>query len=173
MFQKDTLENLAGEVKTKFLEIIKTNDERNKKLGSNKQEINSAIIYRELIKCGYDVGESTVRQWYRDYKNSLPKEVYIKQSYEYEDCSFKNLMLIKLTFLYVYSEFQSKSLVAFNQSITYQCPLLVWPLNTILLHDAIILPKVLTVLPIILSNSALVIFGFFLIASIIISISDC
>ena len=86
----------VGEVKTKFLEIIKTNDERNKKLGSNKQEINSAIIHRELIKCGYDVDESTVRRWYRDYKNSLPKEVYIKQSYEYGDRVEFDFHVIKL-----------------------------------------------------------------------------
>lgn len=33
-----------GEVKTKFLEIINTNDERNKKLGPNKQEIISGNI---------------------------------------------------------------------------------------------------------------------------------
>ena len=86
----------VGEVKIKFLEIIKTNDERNKKIGPNKQEINSAIIHRELIKCGYDVGESTVRKWYRDYKSSLPKEVYIKQSYEYGDRVEFDFHVIKL-----------------------------------------------------------------------------
>ena len=75
----------VGEVKDKFYEIIRINDERNKALGLNKQQINSAIIYRELIRCGFDVGESTVRGWYREYRNSLPKEVFIKQIYEYGD----------------------------------------------------------------------------------------
>lgn len=86
----------VGEIKDKFYEIIRINDERNKKLGPNKQEISAAIIFRELYKCGFDVHESTVRGWYRDYKNSLPKEVFIKQSYDYGDRVEFDFHVIKL-----------------------------------------------------------------------------
>ena len=86
----------VGNIKDKFYEIIRINDERNKALGPNKQEINSAIIYRELIRCGYDVGESTVRLWYHDYKKSLSKEVFIKQTYEYGERIEFDFHLIKL-----------------------------------------------------------------------------
>lgn len=85
-----------GEIESEFYRIIKLNDERNKRLGSNKQEINSAIIYRELLRQGFDVRESTVRGWFRKYKNNLPKEVFIKQVYEYGDRVEFDFHVIKL-----------------------------------------------------------------------------
>lgn len=85
-----------GEIEREFYRIIRLNDERNKKLGPNKQEINSAIIYRELLRQGFDVRESTVRGWFRCYKNNLPKEVFIKQIYEYGDRVEFDFHVIKL-----------------------------------------------------------------------------
>lgn len=52
-----------GEIADEFHKIVRLNDERNRKLGSNKQEISSAIIYRELLRKGFEVKESTVRGW--------------------------------------------------------------------------------------------------------------
>ncbi len=72
----------SGELEARFYEIIKINEERNKALGPNKQEINGAIIYRQLKREGFDIGETTVREKWREYRHSH-QEVFIKQSYEY------------------------------------------------------------------------------------------
>ena len=85
----------VGKLKNRFYEIIQTNEERNKKLGPNKQEINGAIIYRQLIKEGYDIGESTVRREYSQYLKNH-KEVFIKQTYEYGDRVEFDFHVVKL-----------------------------------------------------------------------------
>ncbi len=72
----------SGELEVRFYEIIKINEERNKVLGPNKQEINGAIIYRQLKREGFDIGETTVRGKWREYRHSH-QEVFIKQNYEY------------------------------------------------------------------------------------------
>lgn len=71
-----------GEIEERFNELVAINEERNKVLGPNKQEINGAIIHRQLQREGFLIGESTVRQKWREYRQRQ-SEVFIKQSYEY------------------------------------------------------------------------------------------
>ncbi len=91
--------NLSSKIvekfKDSFYEMIEINEERNRKLGTNKQEINGAIIYRQLIKKGYDIGVSTIRNNYSKYRNSKSK-VFIKQVYEYGDRVEFDFHVVKL-----------------------------------------------------------------------------
>ncbi len=72
----------TGAIEERFYEIIALNEERNKVLGPNKQEINGAIIHRQLRREGFLIGESTVRAKWSEYRHSQ-QEVFIKQTYEY------------------------------------------------------------------------------------------
>ena len=71
----------TGKLKERFEEIIKIDQERDVLLGPNKQKINAAVIYRELIAEGYQVSEATIRMYFAKYKKKHP-EVFIRQSYE-------------------------------------------------------------------------------------------
>ena len=71
----------VGKLKERFEEIIKLDQERDILLGPNKQKINAAVIYRKLISEGFDVGETTIRQYFSEYKKKHP-EVFIRQEYE-------------------------------------------------------------------------------------------
>lgn len=71
----------TGQLKERFEEIIKLDQERDVLLGPNKQKINAAVIYRRLKAEGYQVGETTIRQYFAEYKKKHP-EVFIRQSYE-------------------------------------------------------------------------------------------
>lgn len=81
---KRTKRKFTGELEKRFYELIKINEERNKKLGPNKQEVNGAILFRQLSREGFDIGKTQVRHYYSLYRNSH-KEVFIKQFYEYGD----------------------------------------------------------------------------------------
>lgn len=74
----------TSEVEQRFIEIIQNDDERNKVLGINKQQLTGSLIYRTLLSEGFKIGETTIRAKYREYKNKN-KECFIKQSYEYGD----------------------------------------------------------------------------------------
>ena len=71
-----------GETEQRFNELVAINEARNKVLGPNKQEINGAIIYRQLKREGFTIGESTVRRKWSEYRQQQ-HEVFIKQNYEY------------------------------------------------------------------------------------------
>ena len=79
-----TKRKFVGELKKRFYELIKINNERNEKLGPNKQEMNGAVLFRQLKREGFDIGETQIRHYYSLYRNSH-KEVFIKQFYEYGD----------------------------------------------------------------------------------------
>lgn len=100
----------VGKIKDRFYEIIAINEERNRKLGTNKQEINGAIIYRQLIKEGYDIGISTIRNEYSRYRNSK-KEVFIKQEYEYGDRIEFDFHVVKLLIRGKVTKFHQASIV--------------------------------------------------------------
>ena len=70
----------TGKLKERFEEIIKLDKERDIILGPNKQKINAAVVYRKLKAEGYQVGETTIRQYFAEYKKKHP-EVFIRQSY--------------------------------------------------------------------------------------------
>ena len=70
------------EVKQRFLEIIKTAEEKDKVLGTNKQRLTATLIHKVLIMEGYDIGETSIRNYYNEYKNKQ-KECFIRQEYEY------------------------------------------------------------------------------------------
>ena len=72
----------TGAIEERFYEIIVLNEERNKVLGANKQEINGAIIHRQLRREGFLIAESTVRAKWSEYRHSQ-QEVFIKQTYEH------------------------------------------------------------------------------------------
>ena len=72
----------TGDLAARFYEIVALNEERNKVLGPNKQEINGAIIHRQLRREGFLIGESTIRAKWSEYRHSQ-QEVFIKQTYEY------------------------------------------------------------------------------------------
>jgi transposase/predicted transcriptional regulator len=83
------------EVQTRFNELIKVNDERNQDLGSNKQQLTAALLFRTLIKEGFKVSETTIRSKYREYKQKQ-KECFIKQWYEYGEVAQYDFHQIKL-----------------------------------------------------------------------------
>jgi transposase len=72
----------TDEMKVEFYHMIEQDKYRDELLGDNKQKLSAAKIYRELRKKGYEVSQSTVERAFRVYKETLPKEVYIKQTYD-------------------------------------------------------------------------------------------
>lgn len=72
----------TDQMKIDFDQMIEKDKRRDEQLGDNKQKLSAAKIYRELRKKGYEVSQSTVERAFRAYKETLPKEVYIKQTYE-------------------------------------------------------------------------------------------
>ncbi len=102
----------TGELEKRFYELIAINEERNKKLGPNKQEINGAILFRQLHREGFDIGMSQVRHYYSLYRNAH-KEVFIKQFYEYGDRVEFDFHQVKLLI--------DKEIVTFHQT-TISCP---------------------------------------------------
>ena len=73
---------LTPEVEQRIKEMIQIDEERNKKLGPNKQQLTAAHIYRKLKGEGFTASESTIRAYYRKLKDKT-KECFIKQHYEY------------------------------------------------------------------------------------------
>ncbi len=71
-----------GDVERRFREIIEIDRQRNLTLGDNKQHLTASLIYKTLIKEGYQISETTIRNRYREYKQSHP-DVFIRQDYEY------------------------------------------------------------------------------------------
>ena len=84
-----------GPVAARFYELVEQNEARNRTLGPNKQEINGAIIYRQLKREGYDIGNTTIREKWREYRESH-QEVFIKQSYEYGERADFDFHQVKL-----------------------------------------------------------------------------
>ncbi len=70
------------EVETRFYELIKIDEDRNKVLGSNKQTLNASLLHRTLVNEGFNVSESTIRNKFKEHKSKF-KECFIKQVYEY------------------------------------------------------------------------------------------
>jgi hypothetical protein len=69
-------------MKKEFDQMIEQDKHRDELLGDNKQKLSAAKIYRVLREKGYQVSQSTVERAFRVYKETLPKEVYIKQTYD-------------------------------------------------------------------------------------------
>ena len=71
----------TGDLKTRFETLLESDEERNRLLGSNKQQLNAAVLWRELVDEGFDVGQTTIRKYFREYKQKHP-EVFIRQQYD-------------------------------------------------------------------------------------------
>ncbi|MFA5660568.1 MAG: hypothetical protein WC968_04165 [Bacilli bacterium] len=72
----------TDDMKKEFDQMIEQDKHRDELLGDNKQKLSAAKIYRVLREKGYQVSQSTVERAFRVYKETLPKEVYIKQTYD-------------------------------------------------------------------------------------------
>jgi len=72
------------EVEQRFWELIHIAEEKDRILGRNKQTLTAAHLHRVLVREGYDIGETTVKVHFREYKQAHP-ECFIKQYYEYGD----------------------------------------------------------------------------------------
>lgn len=70
----------AGELLKRFEELLRVDAERERTLGRNKQSLTASNIWRQLLREGFSVGESTVRQHVHAYKNAHP-EVFVRQEY--------------------------------------------------------------------------------------------
>jgi transposase len=68
------------EVEKRFNELIKMDEKRNELLGINKQQLTAALLHRTLLSEGYKIGETTIRDKYRAYKEKY-HECFIKQYY--------------------------------------------------------------------------------------------
>ena len=70
----------TGDVKRRFYELLKIDEERDKVLGTNKQKLTGALLHRALIDEGYDIGVSTIQNQLKLYRDKV-KEAFIKQEY--------------------------------------------------------------------------------------------
>ena len=71
-----------GKMKDIFDELIEKDRIRDEQLGPNKQKLTAAKIFRVLKERGFQVSQSTVERAFNHYKDSLPKEVFIRQEYD-------------------------------------------------------------------------------------------
>jgi transposase len=71
----------TGELERRFYELITLDEQKNLKLGVNKQNLNAALLHRTLLKEGFKVGITTIQLAFNDYKNKN-KEAYIKQEHK-------------------------------------------------------------------------------------------
>ncbi len=83
------------EVKQRFHELIQIDEERNKKLGTNKQQLTAALLHRTLLSEGFKIGETTIRDKYREYKEKF-QECFIKQYYRPGDIAQYDFHQIKV-----------------------------------------------------------------------------
>lgn len=72
----------TGDLQARFYELIRIDEERNKRLGINKQQLTAALIHRTLCSEGYVVGKTTIAEQFKKYKDKH-KECFIKQDYDY------------------------------------------------------------------------------------------
>lgn len=72
----------SPELQRRFNELLMKDEERNKMLGPNKQNVTAVLLHKTLINEGYKIGETTIRAKFREYKQKYP-ECFIKQYYEY------------------------------------------------------------------------------------------
>ena len=71
----------TGELKQRFYELISLDEERDTKLGINKQKLTASLLHRTLKSEGFDVGITTIQTEFKIYKNKH-KEAFIKQEYD-------------------------------------------------------------------------------------------
>lgn len=71
----------TGELKQRFYELISLDEERDNKLGINKQKLTASLLHRTLKSEGFDVGITTIQTEFKIYKNKH-KEAFIKQEYD-------------------------------------------------------------------------------------------
>lgn len=71
----------TGELKQRFYELISLDEERDTKLGINKQKLTASLLHRTLKSEGFDVGITTIQTEFKIYKNKH-KETFIKQEYD-------------------------------------------------------------------------------------------
>ena len=71
----------TGELKQRFYELISLDEERDSKLGINKQKLTASLLHRTLKSEGFDVGITTIQTEFKIYKNKH-KEAFIKQEYD-------------------------------------------------------------------------------------------
>ncbi len=70
-----------GKLKQRFYEMIMEDLERDKKIGTNKQNLTASFLHRKLKSEGFDVGITTIQLEFKEYKNKN-REAFIKQSYD-------------------------------------------------------------------------------------------
>ena len=69
----------TGELKQRFYEMINEETTKDKRLGSNKQNLTASFLHRKLRSEGFDVGITTIQLEFKKYKDKN-KEAFIKQS---------------------------------------------------------------------------------------------
>ena len=83
------------EVEQRFQELIEIDEERNLLLGTNKQQLTASLLHRALLSEGFKIGETTIRDKYRAYKEKH-HECFIKQYYQYGDIAQYDFHQIKV-----------------------------------------------------------------------------
>lgn len=71
----------SGELKQRFYELLKQDEEKDLVLGLNKQKLTASLLHRKLRSEGFDVGITTIQIEYKRYKNKN-REAFIKQQYD-------------------------------------------------------------------------------------------
>ena len=74
----------SDEIDRALNEILKSEKEKVRLLGANKQKLTSLQIHQELISQGFDIGKSTIAMKISE-KRKFSKECFIRQEYEYGD----------------------------------------------------------------------------------------
>lgn len=75
---------LTPEIKARICELLEFEKEKTKALGRwHKQKLSGTQIHKILREEGYDIGETTVRNYIKELKMS--RETFIRQDYEFGD----------------------------------------------------------------------------------------
>lgn len=84
--------NAANRVRHKYTdeidrlldEILEEEKEKDRILGTHKQNLTQLQIHQRIVNSGYDIGKSTIAKKIKEKRNK-PKECFIKQSYDFAD----------------------------------------------------------------------------------------
>ena len=66
--ETDQRKVFTGDLEKRFYELIKLDEQRDLDLGVNKQKLSAARLHRVLIDEGFKVGQTTIRNEFRIYK---------------------------------------------------------------------------------------------------------
>lgn len=84
-----------GSLKRRFYELLELDEKRNELLGPNKQQATAKAIFDQLIKEGFVVGETTIRDRVRQYRKKQ-QECFVKLNYEYGEVAQYDFHQVKV-----------------------------------------------------------------------------